>query len=275
MDLVAFGITIGWVYLLCFCIGLFYAIFTGIFTGFFSSSEGAHLDAGGADADVGVDVGGHDFDVGGHDLDVGGHDLDVGGHGVDVGGHDLDVGGHDLDAGGHDLDVGDHDVGAGGHDAAAGDHDGAGGGHEGAHDGSPEGEVHFSPLSPIVIAMFLVAFGAAGLIATEAWHLTTAPSLPMAAGGGFVVAALTYLFFSKLIAVTEASSEASVAALIGTTAEVLLAIPRDGLGEIAYVAKGSRYTAPARSATGTTIAANSTVIIRRIVGSTFYVALKD
>ena len=56
---------------------------------------------------------------------------------------------------------------------------------------------------------------------------------------------------------------------------MILAIPRDGLGEIAYVAKGSRYRAPARSASGTKIAAKSTVVIRRIVGSTFSVALKD
>jgi hypothetical protein len=43
------------------------------------------------------------------------------------------------------------------------------------------------------------------------------------------------------------------------------------LGEIAYVARGTRFTAPARSEDGKPHPAHSTVVIERIVGSVFCV----
>ena len=46
----------------------------------------------------------------------------------------------------------------------------------------------------------------------------------------------------------------------------------DGVGEIAYVQAGSRYSAPARDERGAPVANGQTVKIVRIVGSQFYVA---
>jgi len=242
----------------CFFIGLFYAIVAGVLTGFFGGGEGAaDVDVGGADLDVGgadLDIGGADLDVGGADLDVGGADLDVGGE-MDIGG-DADVGGAEADVGGADADL---DLG---HDAAA------------AYEAVDQGHVHFSPLSPIVVAMFLTSFGGSGMITSGPLKLDAWKSVPISIVAAFAVAALTFGLFYKLVQITQASSEATVAGLVGMAAEVIVAVPRDGLGKIAYVARGSRYTAPARSATGTTIAVHTPVTIRRIEGSTFYVVPK-
>ena len=48
-------------------------------------------------------------------------------------------------------------------------------------------------------------------------------------------------------------------------------IPADGVGEIAYVQAGSRYTAPARTEGGAAVTNGQTVKIVRIVGTQFYV----
>src|SRR5579862_1570145 len=61
--------------------------------------------------------------------------------------------------GGHHLDFGEHDVG------------GHVGGHGGVHHGSGS-EMNFSPWSPVVIASFITAFGAGGLISYQVFDIT-------------------------------------------------------------------------------------------------------
>ena len=63
----------------------------------------------------------------------------------------------------------------------------------------------------------------------------------------------------------------ALAALVGTMAEVITPIGKDGVGEIVYVSKGSRFTGPAKSADDRELAKNTPVEIVRIVGNTFYV----
>jgi membrane protein implicated in regulation of membrane protease activity len=59
--------------------------------------------------------------------------------------------------------------------------------------------------------------------------------------------------------------------LLGQEANVISPIPSDGVGEIAYVQGGSRYSAPARTENGVAIPAGRPVKITRIVGTQFYV----
>jgi hypothetical protein len=59
--------------------------------------------------------------------------------------------------------------------------------------------------------------------------------------------------------------------LLGQTASIITPIPADGVGEIAYVQGGSRYTAPARTENGSPISAGKPVRITRIVGTQYYV----
>lgn len=156
--------------------------------------------------------------------------------------------------GGHDAHV---DVGTGGH-AEAGFQD--------------TGMPGLSPFSPTTISAFITAFGALGLILSRI-ELTKSPwvSAPLALVGALVIAAGVVWLFSTVFHKTQSSSESRVAELVGISATVITPIPANGVGEIAYVQCGSRYTAPARDERGVPVANGQTVKITRIVGTQFYV----
>lgn len=157
----------------------------------------------------------------------------------------------------------------GGHDADAGGHEGAGGHAEAGINQDMPG---FSYLSPTAIASFITAFGGFGMVFSKI-EKTSTPwiSLPLSGLSGLVIAGLVVMMFRAIFRHTQSSSEARVARLIGTTANVITPIPSNGVGEIAYVNAGSRYTAPARSLSGAEIGNGKAVRISRIVGSQFYV----
>jgi membrane protein implicated in regulation of membrane protease activity len=156
--------------------------------------------------------------------------------------------------GGHDADV---DVGTGGH-AEAGFQD--------------TGMPGLSPFSPTTITAFITAFGGLGMIFSRI-QATESPwvSAPLALLGALIIAAGVVWLFGTVFHKVDASSESRVATLVGMSATVITPIPADGVGEIAYVQSGSRYTAPARTENGTRIANGQTVKIVRIVGTQFYV----
>jgi membrane protein implicated in regulation of membrane protease activity len=161
--------------------------------------------------------------------------------------------------GGHEIGGGaEHpDMGAGGHAEAGFDsHDMPG----------------FSPLSPTTIASFVTAFGGIGMILSKV-ELTSSPfvSAPLAAFAGLCVAALVLWLFRSVFRFTQGSSESKVAFLVGASATVVTPIAANGVGEIAYIDGGSRYTAPARGENGLTFGNGQTVRITRIVGTTYFV----
>lgn len=149
------------------------------------------------------------------------------------------------------------------------------GGHDMGHDLS-SGEVSFSPFSPIVISSFIASFGAGGLVARYAFEITGIFNVLVALIAGIIVGACVFYFFLKVFRATQSSSEARVSDLAGMTAEVITPIADSGLGEIAYILRGSRYTSPAKSQDGTAISKMKAVRIIKIVGSTAVVEpLKD
>ena len=151
-------------------------------------------------------------------------------------GGDGDVGGGDIDAGGTDV-------------------------------------TGFSPLSPSSIAAFVAAFGGFGMILSQI-EATSSPwmSVPIAFVGGVAVAGFTLWLLNMVFSKTQSSSEAHIAQIAGVVATVISPIPPDGVGEIAYVQAGSRYSAPARSENGIAIANGATVKITRVIGTQFYVS---
>jgi membrane protein implicated in regulation of membrane protease activity len=159
----------------------------------------------------------------------------------------------------------------GGHDVGGG-HEGAGG-HAEAGSGVDD-MPGFSALSPTTIASFVTAFGGVGMVLSK-FDKTSSPwvSVPLSAVGGLLIAALVLALFRAVFRRTQSSSEARVGKLVGTTGNIITPIPPNGVGEIAYVSGGSRYTAPARSLNGAEITNGKTVRIARIVGSQFYVEL--
>lgn len=157
--------------------------------------------------------------------------------------------------GGHDAHV---DVGTGGH----------------AESGFQEtGMPGLSPFSPTTISSFITAFGAFGLILSRI-EATKSPwvSAPLAGLGGLIVAAAVVMLFTAIFHKTQSSSESRIATLVGMSGTIITPIPANGVGEIAYVQNGTRYTAPARNERGAAVANGQTVKITRIVGSQFYVS---
>ena len=156
--------------------------------------------------------------------------------------------------GGHD---GHMDVGTGGHAEAGFDQSGIPG---------------ISFFSPTVLSCFVTAFGACGLILSRIESTKSVwISAPISAMAGLIMATLAFLLFNWMFQKTQSSSEVRVASLVGQTASIITPIPANGVGEIAYVQGGTRYTAPARTETGTSVPAGKPVRITRIIGSQYFV----
>lgn len=158
---------------------------------------------------------------------------------------------------GHFFGHGGHVAGSGGHVEAGSDASDAPG---------------MSIFSPTIIASFITAFGGFGLMFTQ-FSATSAAiiSAPLSILGGCLVAGAMYVFFGTVFRHTQSSSESHVRALVDTEATVITPISADGVGEIAYVVGGTRYTAPARAENGVAVANGQTVKIARVVGTQFYV----
>jgi len=158
--------------------------------------------------------------------------------------------------GGHD---GGADVGTGGHAEAGYDHSGVPG---------------ISFFSPTVLSCFVTAFGACGLILTRIEATRSVwISAPISAVAGVLMAGVAFLLFNAMFKHTQSSSESRVGELIGQTASIITPIPANGVGEIAYVQGGTRYTAPARTESGSSVPAGKPVRITRVVGSQYYVEI--
>lgn len=148
--------------------------------------------------------------------------------------------------------------GAAGHDA---------GGHGDVQAGGEiTGAVHFSPFSPISLATFITGFGGIGIIGLYAFHFSGVISALVAAPLALGLSFGAYVLFYRFFIMNQASSVVTMDLLPGRSAEVVTPIGADVPGEIAYVAKGSRQTAMAKTADGTAIPRGSLVVIRRIVG---------
>jgi len=155
------------------------------------------------------------------------------------------------------------------------DHHVDGGAHGHAEAGNVGDMPGFSPFSPTIITSFITAFGGFGLI-FEKIPATQSPliSAPLAAMSGLAVAAFVLWLFRLIFRTTQASSESRIATLPGISATVITPIPANGVGEIAYVQGGSRYTAPAREESGAAVSNGTVVKIKRVLGTQYYVTLE-
>jgi hypothetical protein len=186
------------IYLVCFFLGLGFAVLSALLAGVFSGHVGPHMDAGGVHVDLGAS----------------------------------------------------HT--------------------DGTHAAATEGQVHFTPLSPVSIALFITTFGGIGVLLKK-FGFPPLVQLPVAAMSGIIVGgAVSYAFF-RITLMTQASSHARAGEEIGIEAEITVPIPNDGLGEIAYVVRGTRFTHPARTVDGKELPARVIVKIVRQAGNTYIV----
>jgi membrane protein implicated in regulation of membrane protease activity len=131
--------------------------------------------------------------------------------------------------------------------------------------------VHFPLLSPVTVSMFVASFGGAGYIYKRSLGLDTPVHVALAAITAIGIALAIAWLLWKVFQITQGSSEAHVADLIGIEAEVITAIPAEGLGEIGYNAKQSHFSAPARTTDGKALGPHTPVKIVRILGGTYVV----
>jgi len=152
-----------------------------------------------------------------------------------------DVGG-DHDFGGHDVSV----------DHGDADHGGPG------------------LFSARIMAAFLTAFGVGGVVARY-----NGLSHPAASGvgvlAGVVMAGVVYQF-AKMLYGQQASSEVRMTTLVGRSAEVSVAIPAGGVGQVVLIASGERTEHLARAADGLPLARGTEVVVTGLRGDLLIVA---
>jgi len=120
------------------------------------------------------------------------------------------------------------------------------------------------------IAVFITAFGAVGAIGTYLGY-GVFPSSGFGFISGIVLATLVY-FFASFLYGQQASSTTTSAELVGRTAQVSVAIPENGVGQVRCLVGETMVDKIARSRNGNAIAPNSAVKIEEIVGESVIVS---
>jgi membrane protein implicated in regulation of membrane protease activity len=141
------------------------------------------------------------------------------------------------------------------------------------HDADFHGDVHGGPgvsiFSTRILSVFITAFGGFGAIGIHLGH-STEVSTVIGVAGGLVFGTIIYLFASFLFS-QQASSEIRVSDLAGNIAQVSVAIPRDGVGQVRCTLGESVVEKIARSQDGEQIPINALVKIEAVVGETVVV----
>jgi membrane protein implicated in regulation of membrane protease activity len=173
---------------------------------------------------------------------------------------------------GHSDDAG----GDGGHDASA-DASGAeygvdGTGHGTIHASSGGGAAfHFPFFSPLALATLGSAIGAWGLIAQFGFRLEGEKSLLVAVPAALATAYVVTWASWRMVRGSRGTSAIRIGSLAGAAAEVTTPIPEGGVGEVAALVEGQRYSAPAREVDGGALARGASVTVVRMAGSTLLV----
>jgi len=157
-----------------------------------------------------------------------------------------------------ELFGGDHDVGA--HDFAAGHLDAD-------HGGGP------SILSARVMASFITAFGVGGIVGRY-YHLSHPAASGVGVITGVVLSSLVYQF-ARFLYSQQASSEVRMSSLVGQPAEVSIAIPAGGVGQVSIAFSGERSEHVARTADGQPLSRGADVVITGVRGDGVVVAAAD
>lgn len=121
-----------------------------------------------------------------------------------------------------------------------------------------------SLLSSRILSVFVTAFGCFGAIGIHAGFGVGA-STAMGFGGGALFAGVIYVFASFLYS-QQASSHVRTSDLVGSTAQVSVAIPSGGMGQVRCTLGDTVVEKVARAANNAEIPVNTLVKIKSIVG---------
>jgi membrane protein implicated in regulation of membrane protease activity len=121
-----------------------------------------------------------------------------------------------------------------------------------------------SLLSSRILSVFVTAFGSFGAIGIHLGYGVGA-STTMGFGGGILFAGLIYLFATFLYS-QQASSHVRTGDLVGNTAQVSVAIPKGGVGQVRCTLGDTVVEKVARTLSSEEIPVNTLVRISAIVG---------
>ena len=124
----------------------------------------------------------------------------------------------------------------------------------------------FISISPFAIAMFGTAFGFIGLVTRLGFEMNEIPSIVWAAGTGLLFGAGAQALFIYVLSPSKSSHFSLSGDGVGREAEVIISIPHNGRGTIAFDNVSGRVTLGARSASGKQIKRGEFVVIERITG---------
>jgi hypothetical protein len=147
-----------------------------------------------------------------------------------------------------ELFGGDHDL----------SHEMADGHGDADHGGGP------SIFSTRIMASFLTAFGVGGIVGRY-YQLSHPASSGVGVLFGVVMSSIVYQF-AKLLYSQQASSDLHMMGLVGAAAEVSVAIPAGGVGQIVVTSGGERTEHIARAADRKALARGAAVVITGIGG---------
>jgi membrane protein implicated in regulation of membrane protease activity len=142
----------------------------------------------------------------------------------------------------------------------------------GGHDVSVDHGDHGGPsiFSARIMASFLTAFGVGGVVGRY-YHLSHPAASGVGVVAGIVLSGVVYQF-ARLLYSQQASSEVRMPALVGRSAEVSVAIPKGGIGQISLTYGGERSEHIARAEDGRALARGAGVVICGLRGDTVIVA---
>ena len=136
-----------------------------------------------------------------------------------------------------------------------------------------DADIDFLNISPFGLAMFGAAFGLTGLITRVGFDMGAASSLFWATVFGLIVGALAQVLFLYVLSPSKSSHYSLADVASGREAEVIITIPAEGLGTIAFDTVSGRVTLGARSSTGKQISKGQSVFIEKVNGRAAVVRL--
>lgn len=133
-----------------------------------------------------------------------------------------------------------------------------------SHDVGHGGTDGVSPFKPIVIATFITLFGGFGIIGHFMSSIAAIFVFMFALAMGLIGAAA--IFYAVVVPMYKCQSNSVISSesIVNTIADVITPIPLEGLGEVSYIAGGSKYTSPAKSLNQEEISKGTQVVIVNI-----------
>jgi membrane-bound ClpP family serine protease len=131
--------------------------------------------------------------------------------------------------------------------------------------------IGFGAISPMAMAVFGAFFSLAGLVTSMWLGFSPIPSILVALIVGGVVGGVTQLLYVYVLSVSKSSHYSLAKDEVGRSADVIISIPNEGIGTIAFDNISGRVTLGARSTTGKQIMKGSVVRVEKIVGRVAYV----